>query len=87
MPTRCCSPVDSSSGRVVLAAEQADLVERRAHALADLLLRHAGDDERQRDVVEDRAVVSSLWSWNTMPIWRRNAGIFERGTTRRCSGR
>ena len=49
--------------------------------LSDLLLRHAGDDERQRDVVVDRAVVSSLWSWKTMPIWRRKAGICARGTS------
>ena len=44
----------------LLAPEQADLIERRAHALADFLGADAGDDQRQRDVVEDRAVVQQL---------------------------
>ena len=57
MPTRCCSPADSSSGKGALAAEQAHLVERRAHALVHLAPRHAADRERQRDVVVDRPVV------------------------------
>ena len=39
-----------------LVFEQADLVERGPHALADLFACRAGDDERQRDVVEDAAV-------------------------------
>ena len=37
-----------------------DLVERRAHALLDLAAARAGDHERQRDVVEDAAVVEQL---------------------------
>ena len=56
MPTRCCSPADSVSGECFLAREQADLVERGAHALADFLARRAGNDQRQRDVVEHGAV-------------------------------
>jgi hypothetical protein len=43
-----------------LAAEQSDLVERCSHALADVLFRHAGDHERQRDVVIDRTVHQQL---------------------------
>ena len=46
--------------RVRLAAEQADLVERRAHALLDLAAARARDHERQRDVVEHAAVVEQL---------------------------
>ena len=44
----------------LLLAEQADLIERRAHALVDLAPRHAGDDERQRHVVRHRPVVQQL---------------------------
>jgi hypothetical protein len=43
-----------------LAAAKPDLVERGAHALLDLAAACAGDDERQRDVVEDAAVVEQL---------------------------
>ena len=60
MPTRCCSPTESSSGSVALLAEQAHLIERGAHALVDLLERRTRDDQRQRDIVEDRPVGRSL---------------------------
>ncbi len=40
-----------------LAAEQPDLVERRAHALVHFAPRHAADRERQGDVVIDGPVV------------------------------
>jgi hypothetical protein len=46
--------------RALLAPQQSDLIERGAHALADFLGADAGDDQRQRDVVEDRAVVEQL---------------------------
>src|SRR5258708_6168509 len=47
-------------GAVPLLAEQTDLIERRAHALVDLALRHAGDDQRQRHVVRHGPVVQQL---------------------------
>jgi hypothetical protein len=60
MPTRCCSPVESSRGRLFSLPSKPDLVERRAHALVDLALRHAGNDQRQRHVVRDRPVMQQL---------------------------
>jgi hypothetical protein len=47
-------------GAIALMAEQADLVERRAHTLVDFALRHAGDDQRQRHVVRHRPVVQQF---------------------------
>jgi hypothetical protein len=41
-------------------AQQADLVERRPDALVHLAARHAGDGQRQGDVVEHRAVGEQL---------------------------
>src|SRR5690606_4303653 len=46
--------------RVALVAEEADQIERGAHAPFDLARAEAQDHERQRDVVEDRAVVEQL---------------------------
>ena len=46
--------------RMRLAAAQADLIERRAHAFLDLAAARARDHERQRDVVEHAAVVEQL---------------------------
>ncbi len=41
-------------------AEQPHLIERRAHALVDFASGHPGDDQRQRDIVRDGAVVKQL---------------------------
>ena len=59
-----------------LARAQADLFEHGAHALADFLARRTGDDERQRDVVEYRAVHQQtmvLEHHAHAPAHRRNA--------------
>ena len=53
MPTRCCSPADSVIGACVSRPSKPDLVERGAHAPVDLAAARAGDDQRQRHVVED----------------------------------
>src|SRR6185437_10955140 len=42
--------------RQSLFAEEPHLIERRSHPLVGFLERETGDDERQRDVVEDRPV-------------------------------
>src|SRR5216684_1032528 len=47
-------------GSAFLLAEQADLIERSADALVDFALRHAGDDQRQGDVVRHGPVVQQL---------------------------
>ena len=60
MPTRCCSPVESSSGRLRSLPSKPDLVERRTHALVDLAPGHARDDERQGDVVRDGSIEQEL---------------------------
>jgi hypothetical protein len=55
----------------LFAIEQADLVERGAHAPAGVAHGHAGDGQRQHDVVEDAAVVEQLLVLETMPRLRR----------------
>jgi hypothetical protein len=46
--------------RQVFLAEQADLVERRAHPPARLAAARPGDDQRQGDVVEHGAIAEQL---------------------------
>ena len=56
MPTRCCSPPESVTGKAFLLAQQSHLVECRAYPAPDLLVSHARHDQRQGDVVEHGAV-------------------------------
>ena len=60
MPTRCCSPVDSSSGTLCSRPSRPTWSSAARTRLPISLRADARDDQRQRDVVEDRAVVQQL---------------------------
>ncbi len=51
MATRCCSPPESSAGRAVELAGQADPAEQLDDVDADLAFGAAGEAEREGDVV------------------------------------
>jgi len=73
IPTRCCSPAESSCGRARSRRTRADLVESpRGPACR----RRPGARRRsaQGDVVEHRPSCSSRKSWKIIPTCRRSAG-------------
>ncbi|MFO1401761.1 MAG: hypothetical protein U1F30_11225 [Steroidobacteraceae bacterium] len=80
MPTRCCSPIDSSSG------SSRSLPSRPTWSSAARTRRSISANEVSVTMSGSATLsntgrsVSSRWSWNTMPTPRRKAGMRRAGS-------